>query len=348
MKYERGPVVELVAPYLDRLKPSGPGWVMARCPFHNDRTPSFAIHGETGGWVCHACGLRGGLADFLRGVGMNRSSIDALIEPLREDLQRHQERLQQEARYRFRVGNPFLAKTVLPESVLGLYDYKPMGLVRSGFDPKLLRRLDIGYDQRKQRITFPIRDVYGNLVGVSGRATRKGDEPRYKVYRGGQKIDGQWRPGDFGEMFDQSHPGFQVESRDYLWNAHRVYPALARSRSARQRTVFVVEGYKACIWLVQHGLLNVVALMGSSMTKTQADLLRRMSGNIALFLDNDEPGRRATRRIGKWLSRSLEVTICAMDEEHQPDDLNIKRLRQVVANRRMFQQWERMKTHSKA
>lgn len=342
--FDQGPIVEIVSPYLQKLKPSGPRWIMARCPFHDDRTPSFAMNSETGVWVCHSgsCGLRGGLVDFLKGIGMGRDKIDALVDPLREDLERHRTKMIQEARYRFKTGNPFMADRILPEAILGVYDFKPNSLVSKGFDPKLLRSMDIGYDRKQDRIIFPIRDVYGNLVGVSGRATKPGVEPRYKVYSGGATdSSGHWRTGDFGELFDENFPGYKIDSREYLWNAHRVYPALVRSKSAKQEPIIVVEGYKACVWMIQHGFRNTVAVMGSSMTKTQADLLRRLSSEIVLFLDNDTAGRKATGRLGKWLAKSLDVSVCSLGSFHeQPDDLNLNGLAKVVAHRRRFQQWQ--------
>lgn len=338
-----GPIFDLVAPYIQgETKSSGPNNIMARCPFHEDSTPSFAINTENGLWICHGCGLKGGLVDFLRFAGVSRTLIDSMVEPLREDLEIHKKRVEREERYRFRVGNPFRSEVVLPEALLGTFDYKPRALVAKDFDPKLLRRMEIGYDRNKDRIIYPIRDLYGNLVGVSGR-TVIGAQPRYKVYRGGRRIDGQWRTGDFGEFFDDQYPGYEVKSRNFLWNAHTVYPTVIHSQTAESMDLIIVEGFKACIWIIQNGWPNTVALMGSSMTKAQADIVKRMTDTVTLFLDNDEPGRAATYRIGRWLSRSLDVTVCQPWHPFfkQPDYLSRSGLSRVFGSKARFERWAR-------
>lgn len=336
-----GPIFDLVAPHIQgEIKSSGPRNIMARCPFHEDSTPSFAINVENGLWICHGCGLKGGLKDFLRYAGVGRELIDTMLEPLREDLELHKEQAQREDRYRFRVGNPFLSNRILPETILGTFDFKPRDLVAKDFDPKLLRQMEIGYDRNCDRITYPIRDLYGNLVGVSGR-TVIGAKPRYKVYRGGRRIDGQWRTGDFGDFFDDQFPGYEVNSRDFLWNAHRVYPAALHSQSAKSIDLNIVEGYKACLWVIQNGWPDTVALMGSSLTKTQADVVRRITDRVTLFLDNDDPGRAATYRIGRFLSRSLDVTVCQPWHPFfkQPDYLSGLGLRRVFGSKVRFERW---------
>jgi len=338
-----GPIFDLVAPYLDgNIKSSGPHNIMARCPFHEDSSPSFAINTENGLWICHGCGLKGGLANFLRFAGVSRSLIDSMIDPLREDLELHKERVQREERYRFKVGNPFQSEVILPEAILGTFDYKPRALVAKDFDPKLLRQMEIGYDRTNDRIMYPIRDLYGNLVGVSGR-TVIGAEPRYKVYRGGRRVDGHFRTGDFGEFFDDQFPGYEIKSRNFLWNAHAVYPVALHSQIAESLDLIIVEGFKACLWVIQHGWPNTVALMGSSMTKSQADVVKRLTDTVTLFLDNDKAGRMATYRIGRWLSRSLDVTVCQPWHPFfkQPDYLSGSGLRKVFGSKTRFERWAR-------
>ena len=335
----KGPIYDLVTPHLNKIKSSGPRNIMALCPFHDDQKPSFAINVENGLWICHGCGLRGGLVSFLRGVGHSRSRVDTLIEPLRELLEEHRKKQERAFKYRFTAGNPFRSTVTLPEATLGMFDFKPTSLVNKYYDPKLLRQLEIGYDRNKDRITFPIRDIYGTLVGVSGRATRKGDEPRYKVYRGATK----GLPGDFGEFFDLEYPGYEIKSHEFLWNGQNVYPLAVHSKNSSSIQLIVVEGFKACIWLIQNGWPNTVALMGSSISTTQADTIRRITDQIILFLDNDKAGREATYKIGKWLSRSLNVQVVQPDQFfRQPDYLSREGLDEVISKRMRFERWVNM------
>lgn len=341
-----GPILEIIAPYIKgEVKTSGESNIVVLCPFHNDKKPSFAINLNNGLWICHGCGLSGSLPSFLKMVGLGRSLIDALLGPLREELDRQKERHRQTELYKFKTGDPFLGDVILPEEILGTYEYKPKALINRDFDPKLLRRLEIGYDRSKDRITFPIRDLYGNLVGVSGRTTIN-EEPRYKVYSGGRYVRGKFRTGDFGEFFDKEFPNYKVESHKYLWNAHEVYPIVIHSRKPIE--LVIVEGYKACLWLVQNGWPNTVALMGSSITRTQADIVRRMTDTAILFLDYDKAGRAATYKIGKWLSKSIDVKVCQPSHPmfKQPDYLSQIGLEEVFHNKMRFERWT-MKTSTK-
>jgi DNA primase len=331
-----GPIYDLVVPYLrGKIKSSGPDDIGAPCPFHEDSNPSFAINIKNGLWICHGCGLSGGLATFLKYAGLSRDRIDSILEPLRADLERHNERLRRKENYRFRTSDPFLSDIILPETILGTFDFKPLDLVENGFSPKVLRRMEVGYDKSKDRITFPIRDAYGNLVGISGRAA--GDSNlRYKVYQGSDK----GLVGDFGKYFDEQFPKYRIKNRLFLWNAHTIYPKALHSVDLN---LIIVEGYKACIWLVQNGWPDTVALMGRSITGAQHDLIHRMTDTVTLFLDNDKPGREATKKVGSWLSRTLRVYVCQPDHKvfKQPDYLSRYGIRKVMENRMRYEKWLR-------
>lgn len=338
-----GPIVDTVTPFLDRPRLSGSSNLAARCPFpdHDDHSPSFAINIYNGLWKCHGCNRSGNLITLLRGLGVPRGRVDQLVEPLLPQIQRRQKREQQRKQNRFIQRDPYLAETIIPESILGVFDWRPDGLVDQGFSPKLLRELEIGYDREKDRITFPIRDVYGNLVGVSGRSTLPDDKPRYLVYRGRRRSkDGEFLASDFGPGFDVTFPTYELKSHRYLWNAHRVHQLIETS----QEPLIVVEGYKGCIWLLQHGFWNTVATMGSSMSQEQYDLICRMSGSgVVLFYDNDPSGIRGMKRIGKWLSKSVaNVMIWDLPPwAEQPDDLNCLGLSDTFTNRKRFEKWMR-------
>lgn len=343
------PILDLVAPYLKgKVKQTSNSNVAALCPFHDDSNPSFYMNIENGLWICFSCGLRGSLHGFLKQVGLPYSTIDDVMEPVRAQLElfRRKEKYKREAKF---FSDPYVGDVLLPEALLGVYEYKPDGLVAQGFDPKLLRSMDIGFDRRLNRITFPLRDLYGNLVGISGRATIAGDEPRYKVYRGGYRSkEGKHITGDFGENFDEEYGNFEVKSHRFLWNAHNVYPSALIDQRGWD-PIIVVEGYKACLWMVQHGFPTTVALSGASIGEDQRNLLIRMSGGpIILFLDNDAAGIRATRREGKRLMKSVnELWVATYPdgyEDKSPDDLNTKQIRRAIYGSEEWSKWHLMQT----
>jgi DNA primase len=358
MDYELGPIIEIVEDHLVGLQPSGRDNVASRCPFpdHNDQGPSFAINIRNGLWMCHGCHRSGNLVKLLRGLGYKKRQIRVLTEPVKAQLDHYERRRARQEKTRFRRGNPLEGGTKLPETLLGVYEWKPLDLTGPGrFDPELLNELGVGYDLTKHRIIFPIRDTLGNLVGLSGRATEDWDHPRYKVYTGGWRRDGHSSVGDFGPEFDEwfredqkKRPEkkrieqYTVDSRDHLWNGHRVYERLVKH--GKREPLYVVEGFKGCIWLIQHGYLNTVALMGSFVTKPQFDLLCLLAGGpIVLLMDNDPAGCDAAFRIGRWLSSTRKrIEVCSYFPwwAEEPDDLNELGLTKTTESRKVFSQWK--------
>lgn len=339
MSYASSPIADLVAPYLDRVK-GGQRNLNARCPFHDDHSPSFSINVQTGAWICGGCKLKGGLTTFFQLLGMKRHQVDNLIEPVRYLLDQQRVRDRRKTRNRFKRSDPFKGERALRESILGVFDFAPLDLIDKGFDPKVLRAFDIGYDRNRDRIIYPIRDLYGSLVGVSGRSVI-GEKPRYKVYRGGfLDQEGTKHAGDFGEEFDELYPGYEINPKNYLWNAHQVCPAVISN--AEDEPIFIVEGYKAALWMIQNGFTNTVATMGSSMSRVQYDIIARLGGPKVMFYDNDRAGIEGTLRVGKWLSKIGQVEcVVPFPWAKQPDDLNGNGLRTVVNNRVRFQKWKR-------
>lgn len=339
MGHTSSPIADIVSPFLEKPK-GGQRNLHARCPFHDDSSPSFSINVENGLWICGGCKRKGGLITFLKLLGLSRGKVDSLVDPVREMLEQYRAREHRRLRNRFKSGDPFKGETLIRESTLGLYDFAPLDLIDKGFDPKLLRSLDVGYDRRLDRIVYPIRDLYGNLVGVSGRSVI-GEKPRYKIYRGGfLDEEGTRHAGDFGPEFDELYPGYKINPGSYLWNAHQVYPAIMANDE--NEPIFIVEGYKAAIWLIQYGYLNTVATMGSSMSRVQFDILARLGGTKVLFYDNDSAGIEGTLREGARLRRVGRVEVVPhWHWSRQPDDLNDRGLAEAINNRVRFHTWKR-------
>lgn len=151
-------------------------------------------------------------------------------------------------------------------------------------------------------------------------------------------MDGRWIHGDFGDWFDKEHPGFRCENHDFLWNYHKVLP---RVMSEKDATVYLAEGYKACMWMIQAGFVNTVALMGSYISDRQQQMLHRLGATIVLCLDNDAPGRKAALKVGDLLWRPMYGRIKVMqypkdDVDTQPDDYEPEEVRNMVTSAHSF------------
>lgn len=296
-------IYELARRHLIKVRSSGEDYVMAICPFHRkpdgrmESGPSFYLSTRTGRWGCFSCKQKGGLKDLLVEFGFNGEIVERQFGSLLEEVARHKPE-------RFDPLRPERDDDPLPEAFLGLFDACPIDLLNQGFPMELLQQFDIGYDELHQRITFPIRDHEGRLMGINGRSTIQ-QGGRYKVYKDEYEAWGL--------------PIRNTKKSRYLWNAHRWYKQVL-PRNSPESAVILVEGYKACMRLAQHGFENVAALQGSSMSPHQQQVLERLGATVYLMLDNDPAGHAATREIAPVLNRSLNVRIVRYRQQ-QPSDL---------------------------
>lgn len=349
----RDQVLELVRRHLPGpFRPSGGSNYLTICPFHKEgreKTPSFSIDVDKGIFHCFTCHKAGPIPYLLYLLGLPREQIDAETKSIKPYLDRQRENHKLREENFFVNRDPFQADYVLPESILGVYDWLPLKLANDGFDVKLLQQMEVGYDRKNERITYPLRDMYGNLAGFSGGAAL-GQEPKYKVYQGKRKDTSgrRWLAGDFGDWFDEKYPDYRCENHDFLWNFDKVFAAL-QAASDPSTTVFVVEGFKACLWMLQCGLPLTVALMGSYISTRQQRMLHMLGCRVAIFLDNDDAGRNATFHVGELLWKPLYgridvvpypehdvVASLERKENTQPDDYEREAVIELVQQRMTF------------
>lgn len=210
----------------------------------------------------------------------------------------------------------------LPEELLGLFDKLTPDLwaVEEGLDPALVKKLDIGIDERHQRITFPLRDLEGTLVGISGRDFTETARAKYKVY------DLEYE--DFGM---QKHETFKSH---LLWNGHVVYPQMYHQRMP----LIGVEGFKACMKVVQAGAFNTIAILGSMVSARQRWQMERIATEIWLWLDNNEAGMRGTVISAMGFGLPVRV-IDYPDDREQPSDLTVEEIQLALSQSRDFTRW---------
>lgn len=313
-------VLEIAEKYLRKVKRTGPDNIMALCPFHdNQNTPAFTMSLSLGLYYCFACEARGNLMTFLRNIGMSRAAMERQYGVVFEELKKRKPKKNDPLR-------PFFQNKPLPEALLGIFDKCPISLINDdGFDEELLRRLEIGFDDRHMRVTFPLRDLDGTLVGISGR-TVTDDVPKYKVY-------------DL-EFKDFDLPQHKTYKSHLLWNGHLVFPQTFFSASSY---VILVEGFKACMRFLQAGMPNCVALLGSFMSDIQRQLIERMASELYIMLDDNQAGLRGTVFTG--LKMGIPVRVLSYPDKPagpkglQPSDLNAEELLLALSEAKDFYRW---------
>ncbi len=145
------------------------------------------------------------------------------------------------------------------------------------------------------RVVIPIHNERGELVAYAGRAI-DGSEPRYKL------------PAGFHKSLE-------------LFNLHRVTEA----------EVILVEGFFDCMKVWQSLNPFVVALMGSTMSQQQEQIITARFKRVTILLDGDEAGRKAADGIAARLIRKLHVRIIDLPDGKQPDQLSIEELQLLLS-----------------
>jgi DNA primase len=325
----RDDIKAIVEPYLTRIKPSGSDNIMAICPFHKkpdgspEHNPSFALSLATGLWFCHACQAKGNLFTFLRDIGLSREQIEFQYRRTIDAAGKNMPAPFDTARPAVFTEDP------LPESLLGLFDYCPRLLLEEGYTEETLRNFEVGFDAAHYRITYPIRDLSGRLMAISGRTVIDAN-PRYKIY------DAEYIQWGLSARQAWNKSGA-------LWNVHTLYPEIYFQ--SRPERLVIVEGFKACMWLWQAGIKNVVALLGTYLSDEQLWILERMGSPVYLFLDNNDPGIRGTEKCGIKLNHSLVTFIVDYparllnEEDAQPDWLSPQEIHEQLNAARSFFEW---------
>ena len=307
---------------------------MGRCPFHEERTPSFSVNPVEKLYYCFGCGKGGDVISFVREtenldfVGAIEWLADRFRVPLEyeeasprvKEARRRRERLlallEQTTAYFERVlwegetGAPvraYLAERGLGESVakefrLGLAPGRGLAdkAREKGFDLDALRATGLatarGGDYFPFRLTFPLCDARGRVLGFQARKLRDDDPLRGKYVNSPES--------------DLFHKG------SILYGLH-----LARAAIAKQDRAAVVEGNTDVIALRQAGFEPVVASMGTALTEGQLRELGRLTRRLFLCFDADAAGQDATLRgMELATTRGFEVRVVTLPPGHDPAD----------------------------
>jgi len=187
------------------------------------------------------------------------------------------------------------AKFTLPELV-------GAGLIQKG-------RQGGHYDRFRKRITFPIRDQRGRVLGFGARALSADQKPKYLN-------------SPEGELYRKSETLYGIDR--------------ARAAIAKSRRVIVVEGYTDVLALHQAGIAESVAIMGTAITPEQLKMLSALDPEtVVLALDADRAGADAmirAQRVAK--GKQIELRVTAMPEDADPADMlaagEVERFRELV------------------
>lgn len=302
------------------------------CPFHDDSNPSMCVSREKQIYTCFSCHATGNVYTFLMNyehidfrealrylgekVGVNVSSVNIVKKTTKFDhfyeaynfaVKYFQNNLSasvgKEARaYLSKRG---INEEAIKEFEIGLSlesrDDLTKLLVSKKYELSTLNRIGLSSDDHDiydDRIMFPLYDVSGQVVGFSGRIYKDVDQNKYL----NTKETDIFKKGEM------------------LYHYH-----IAREECRLKKSVIVMEGFMDVIRASIVGVKNTVALMGTALTNNQFNLIKRLSNNIILCLDGDDPGVKAMLSIGEHLlDEGVEVKVVVLPDNDDPDSFILK------------------------
>ena len=306
----------------------------ARCPFHEEKTPSFFVNPGLGLYKCFGCGVGGDVFDFLMRIeGLTfpeagerlaeRCGLQWSVHPGEEARSKRRQLMRRAndlaAQHFQGLLSSEAGKTALdylrgrdfsPETIekfrLGYAADSWDGLLRhlrqKGIDEGLAAEAGLAkerasgghYDVFRHRVMFPISDVGDRVIGFGGRALDPDDPAKY--------------------LNTPDTPMFRKGRHVYALN-------LARAAITSANSVVIVEGYTDVLALHQAGIDNVVACLGTALTQDHLDLLSRYAEEIILAYDADTAGMNAAaRNIPMLEACAAEVRIVLLPPGLDPDE----------------------------
>lgn len=323
-------IVDVISSYIP-LEKKGKNF-FGVCPFHDDSNPSMSVSKDKQIYKCFSCGASGNVFNFVMdyehvdfkealvilakkaGIVLNSVNVkskenkydkyykmyDISLKLYQNNLSSnlgtsakeylHKRGITDELIKTFKIGLATTSKDSLTK-ILNSKDYtnKEIELYGLGTGTN---------DLYINRIMFPLFDISNNIVGFSGRIYNASSSSKY--------------------INTKETPIFK--KGELLYNYYN-----AKDSVRLLKKIVLVEGFMDVIRLHSINVTNAVALMGTSLTKEQINLLKRLSLNITLCLDGDSAGRKAMSVNGALLEESgFNVTVVELPDNLDPDEYILK------------------------
>jgi DNA primase len=333
-------LVGLVSQYVS-LKKSGQNYV-GLCPFHSEKTPSFVVSPTKQVFHCFGCHVGGDALGFLMKIegrafpeavrflgeklGIKLPSRkEAAPDPKQDEERQALYKIHEEAMEHFHktlLSNPqarsardyLIRRGIRPETIeafrlgfaLPSWDALQTSLAKAGWTASQLEQAGLVlprdenrpgskgfYDRFRNRLIFPIWDLQGRVCAFGGRVLGQEDGPKY--------LNSPETP-----IFSKGKQLYAMEK--------------AREFVNKSGYLVVVEGYFDAITAHQSGIRTVVATLGTALTDSHLQLIKRFAPKVKLIFDSDTAGIRATLRAADVIIPSgLPADAVLLPEGQDPD-----------------------------
>lgn len=307
-------IVQLISHHV-QLKKNGSRY-LGLCPFHNEKTPSFVVTPNKNMFYCFGCHEHGGPIDFH--MKINQTSFPETIHQLAKELgisidsnenseyecfdlitKWCQQNLKQQQAIMKQLLNRQVDQTTIESFKLGFMPSIHPNALCKVLNCKMDVLVNIGIvnennqlNRFRQRIIFPICDLYGQVIAFGGRSIQENQQPKYI----------------------NSPETKHFKKNSVIYNLHK---------AKKQGYFILVEGYMDVIKLFRHGFNSAVAFMGTSFNQERIQNLLQSAKKLYICYDGDNAGQTATNKISlmclKHLGPECEIYIVRLPENHDPD-----------------------------
>ena len=310
--------------------------LLGLCPFHADTSPSFTVAPEKGIFHCFGCGAGGNVFSFL--MQHQRLSFPEAVEELAR-----------------RYGIPLTFKELGPEGsretrkrtlayeinqvAAGFYEATLKSaagrpgrdyLAKRGLTPEVIKAFHLGYapdEWDSLRRHLQNRGLSLEAAQEAGLLAPRSGGGFYDRFRNRiifPIFDRQSRVLAFGgRIIGQGEPEYLNSPETQLYHKGRTLYGLPQAAEALRQTgvALVVEGYLDLIALQTHGIADVLASLGTALTREQVRLLKNLAPKVVLVYDGDAAGIKAMHRaFPLFAQESLPVRALALPPGQDPDD----------------------------
>ncbi len=330
-------LVDVVGKYVRLEQRGGNFW--GKCPFHHEKTASFCVNNTNQFFYCFGCHKSGDVISFIMDIESldfgdavkllaekakmplpeveyddekvkeQKAQRQRLLDILRDTALYYVANLKGErgdAHLDYATNRRISSETILKFGMGASLDYDslPKYLEKKGYTQKeMVLSGVVGekdgrcFDWLGKRLIIPVIDQFNNVIAFAGRRVDGIKEQKY--------INTRETP-----VFVKGKTFFNLNNLKKLKNESGL------------DSVIVVEGHLDVVSLVQAGIRNVVAGMGTALTKDQARILKRYTDKVYISYDGDFAGQKAAIRGLEILSEEgLEVKVISMPEGMDPDDV---------------------------
>ena len=332
---EKVNIVDVINGYVKLEKKGNDYW--ARCPFHNEKTSSFSVSESKQFYYCFGCGATGNAITFImehtnktypeaieelaNSVGMDiprtresnekyeaKKTIQNALEDAKKLFRDNLKRSDKAINY---LKNRNISGNTAKQFEIGYSEddfhnlsrtlgenYSESNLIDAGL---LVKKDKNSYDKFRDRIMFPIFDIYGKVIAFGGRDIS-----------GDKKID--------VAKYMNSPETSLFSKKKVLYNLH-----IAKADKISKDTLLIVEGYMDVIALHQSGVNNVVATLGTAVTPDNLEQCFKYTKEIICCFDGDRAGKDAAwkgvRNIMSVIKDGNNISFVFLPEGRDPDDI---------------------------